>query len=236
MRVHSRCHFATAWGFVALGLVACASGVPSGRPDSAGGRTLGEGDTSGASDVSGGATANGDGSSSAAFPPPDMSGPLPEEEGSTGGESSTSASETSGALPDCDIYEQDCPAGEKCTAWASQGGELPDAVRCVSVSEPAGQPGDWCVVLEPLSGEDDCAVGSFCQRGLGDENYGVCVSYCAGGPKLGLCENPDQACGLFFGGVAPICVSTCKEGISTCPVGQTCEELASGVTACLPEE
>ncbi len=233
-RLHRQgCRFATAWGVVALGVVACTSGAPPARSNSATGASLGDAATTGASDGFDDATANGDASSSNALPTPDMTGPLPGED-STGGESSTSGSDTLGALPGCDLYEQDCPAGEKCTIWGSEGGELPDAVRCVPVWEEAQQPGDWCEVAEPLSGVDNCASGSFCQLGAGDMTYGVCVSYCTGGPDDARCDNPDQACGLFFEGIAPLCLTAC-EGDDVCPQNQICHTLSMGLTFCVAE-
>lgn len=211
----------TAWGLVALAIGACTSGSPA-RPDTAFVGTGDDTETAEASDDSGDAT--GEGSSSDAFPPPDMSGALP-------GEGSTSAGDFAG----CSISEQDCPADEKCTMWAPDGSGFPDAVRCVAVPDEVRQPGDLCEAMDPPSGEDDCAAGSFCQRGAEDQTQGVCVPYCMGAPGEVRCEDPIHTCAVFFG-IAPICLHACEPSADECPLGQSCQSVPNGPSVCADED
>lgn len=208
----------------ALWAVACTSGAPPRTSTGSGIDPTAVGTTG-----SEGATDDADASSSGALPMPDMSGPLPGDGG--GSESTTSDSDSFGDPSGCDLYIQDCPAGEKCTLGASEEGGLPDTVQCVPVSAQAQQPGDLCNAIDPVRGEDDCAVGSFCQLGPEDGLPGVCISFCAGGPDEASCDDPHQACGLLLGGLAPVCLYTCEGG--ECPQGQACGILGPGSPVCV---
>ena len=55
--------------------------------------------------------------------------------------------DTGGLEPfDCDIWAQDCPEGEKCSAWANDGGGAWNATRCVPVDDDPDQVGEACNV------------------------------------------------------------------------------------------
>ena len=80
---------------------------------------------------------------------------------------------------ECDPTAQDCPRGQKCTAWANDGGTFWNATRCVEVAG-GNVAGDSCMVEgNGVSGIDDCDVGHICLN-TNEENVGVCVAFCEG--------------------------------------------------------
>lgn len=78
---------------------------------------------------------------------------------------------------ECDIWDQDCPRGEKCTPWVSDGGSSWNAMRCVPVAPDPDEPGEPCT----KKGEfDSCALGSICWDIDAKTGEGTCVSHCVG--------------------------------------------------------
>src|SRR5688572_12034982 len=57
----------------------------------------------------------------------------------------------------CDLFAQDCPAGERCVPWSCDGTPNWNGTRCSPVAdEPAGV-GEPCTMQDsPWSGLDDC--------------------------------------------------------------------------------
>ena len=158
------------------------------------------------------------------------SGTVPDESSGTG---TTGPLEPE--LPDaaCDIYMQDCPTGEKCTLWADDGSGTPNALRCAPVTDNK-QYGDQCFVDAIASGLDDCALGLYCQ--VDDptvDTVGHCAVFCKGASGMSDCENPDDACGLLYGGVAPFCLPACDPEKDACPEGESCREQLIGPTVCV---
>jgi len=51
-----------------------------------------------------------------------------------------------GVAVECDVWSQDCPSGEKCMPWVSDGGSSWNATRCTSLTNDPNQPGDPCTV------------------------------------------------------------------------------------------
>lgn len=128
----------------------------------------------------------------------------------------------------CDLWAQDCPAGEKCMPWASDDSASWDATRCTAVvSEPA-QPGDACsVVGDAWSGIDDCALGSMCWAVDGD-GVGTCVAFCGGSPDAPSCASDDQGCSISNGGVLVLCLPYCDPLAQDCPAASACYPEARG--------
>ena len=50
------------------------------------------------------------------------------------------------ARNDCDVWAQDCPPGQKCSAWADGGGGAWNATRCVEITGD-GAPGEPCTTI-----------------------------------------------------------------------------------------
>lgn len=117
----------------------------------------------------------------------------------------------------CDPTSQDCPRGEKCTAFASIEGEPWDANKCVPMMGKA-QVGDPCdIVGGKYTGEDNCDVGLICLLTDDDGMDGACVEFCDTAMQ---CEA--GSCSIYNGGSLPICLTECDPLIQDCPTGQGC--------------
>ncbi|MEM7154763.1 MAG: ribulose phosphate epimerase [Myxococcota bacterium] len=150
-----------------------------------------------------------------------------------GSGSSDGADEETGAgflqMPDgggpeveCDVWEQDCPDGEKCMPWANDGGSAWNATRCSPVADNPGQVGDTCMVEgSGVAGIDDCDVGSMCYYVDGETNIGTCVSFCEGSPETPICE-PGFLCSISNNGVLILCRATCDPLLQDCQDGAAC--------------
>jgi hypothetical protein len=133
-----------------------------------------------------------------------------------------------GGANECDPKEQDCMRGEKCTAWANDGGTFWNANRCVELVGE-GQPGDPCMVEgSGVSGVDDCALGSICLNT--DENgVGICTAFCDGNDES--CP-PSQTCAIYNDGVLPICLVSCDPLLQNCMGGQSCIDTPNQTFIC----
>lgn len=72
----------------------------------------------------------------------------------------------------CDVFDQDCPEGEKCVVYSPDADLPPSSSKCVPVSGD-GAPGDPCSSDGPVAATDDCDAISACWAG-------VCRSFCTG--------------------------------------------------------
>jgi hypothetical protein len=147
----------------------------------------------------------------------------------TGADGSTSGSESGGGIvpdpdmgmgaPECDVWAQDCPEGEKCMPYANDGGNAWNATKCVPV-EGRGQVGDPCTVVGmAVSGMDDCAAGLMCYNVQIDTGMGVCYELCGGTPDAPVCEAEGTICANYNDGVLPLCLNECDPTIQDCPGG-----------------
>lgn len=124
---------------------------------------------------------------------------------------------------------QDCPEGEKCTAYSTDGNGPPSAPwnanKCVPVMGN-GQEGDPCDIEGgKYTGVDDCDVGLICLQTDDDGKGGACVSFCTTGMT---CDNPNAQCAVYNDGSLPICLVTCDPLLQDCPQGQGCYSAAGG--------
>lgn len=133
-----------------------------------------------------------------------------------------------GAANECDPKAQDCMRGEKCTAWANDGGTFWNANRCVEIFGE-GVSGDACMVEgSGVSGVDDCGLGFICMNT--DENgMGICTQFCDGTDES--CP-PDQSCAIYNDGVLPICLVACDPLIQDCTDGQSCIDTPNQTFIC----
>lgn len=120
------------------------------------------------------------------------------------------------AAPECDPGRQDCPAGQKCTPYASEPGCCVDSTRCVAVTGELGA-GDPCTRADD---NDDCAAGLFClTSSSGGAGAGACVAMC-------IYDDPNAcdpgACVEFNDGFLPLCRPPCDPLAPTCPEDQAC--------------
>ncbi len=118
-------------------------GTTSGVPTSSGQPSTGPGATSSGTGPQPGTTTGSTGSESTTVE--DTCGFICP--GTTGGESTDKL---------CDLFQQNCPEGEKCASYAEGGGIVWNATKCVPVTGDAG-PGEPCTAVGGgISGFDDC--------------------------------------------------------------------------------
>ncbi len=124
----------------------------------------------------------------------------------------------------CDVFKQDCPEGEKCSAFAEGGGSSWNATKCVPVTGE-GTPGDVCKTEGGgVSGLDDCEKGGFCWD-VNEMNEGICVELCGGTEAAPTCSDEQEFnCAVVNDGVLNLCLPNCD------PLVQDCE----GDDLCLP--
>ncbi len=118
---------------------------------------------------------------------------------------------------ECNVWTQNCPPGEKCTAWADDGGSSWNATKCVPVLENPKQPGEPCMVTDSgVSGLDDCELGSMCWD-VGEELMGTCVAQCTGSEMEPMCQDPATVCAIYNEGVLNLCLDRCDPLTGDCP-------------------
>jgi hypothetical protein len=137
----------------------------------------------------------------------------------------------------CDPTAQDCPDGEKCTAYLMTPGYCCwDANKCVpvigdkDVGEPCTRVGD----------NDDCARGMICVGApIAEDGPGWCVAFCGDFDSPDPCvsewaNQPNADCFAYADGVFPHCIQKCDPLLQECPNGQGCYPGPWGF-ACTPE-
>ena len=154
--------------------------------------------------------------------------PTPDAQDS--GDETADSMDDGGFVPDpdtpqaiqCDVWEQDCPEGEKCAHY-SIGAPGGNGNRCVPVVDNPGQEGDLCDGTQIGEGIDDCDLGHYCSF-INDEGQGVCIAMCSGNEAAPLC--PDgTTCAIDNEGTLISCTQDCD------PVLQDC---AAEIAICMP--
>lgn len=136
---------------------------------------------------------------------------------------------------ECSQWDQDCPPGEKCTAWANDGGNAWNATKCVPVAGDPDGVGEPCTVTgSGVSGIDTCDVGAMCWDIDSDTGQGTCVAFCSGSENDPQCA-PSHYCVITAEGVLTICLPTCNPLIQDCGEGQACYGLANSIFSCAPD-
>ncbi len=191
-------------------------------------------DKSAGSDT-GGDTGSGPGSSTGGeMLPTDTSDSTPQTDDgamTSGSDDSTGGSGQSGFIeqPDgggvsveCDIWNNDCPSGEKCMPWANDGGNSWNATKCSPLDPNPAQVGDECTVEgSGVSGIDNCDVHSMCYYVDPETNMGICVSFCQGSAQNPIC-NPGFVCTIVNNGVLILCRPECDPLLQDCIANQAC--------------
>ena len=132
----------------------------------------------------------------------------------------TSTLDPDGGSGGCDGFQQDCPEGQKCAAWADDGGVTWTVNKCVPVTGDK-IPGDACLVEGgPVTGIDNCEHGAMCWD-VDQENEGTCVALCTGSVGAPVCAE-GFACMVVQEGVLHICSPTCDPLAQDCPSGELC--------------
>jgi hypothetical protein len=138
-----------------------------------------------------------------------------------------------GSAFECDIFEQHCPKGEKCTMWANDGGTW-NASKCVPVvDDPAGA-GEPCHMEGgPASGIDDCDLGMMCWDVDSKTLEGTCIPFCVGDSSNPECEDPGRFCAT--GGVLAVCLQICNPLVQDCGEGRACYPTQGEFWSCAPD-
>ena len=139
---------------------------------------------------------------------------------------------------ECSTFHQDCPPGEKCNAWANDGGSSWNALRCVPLAPDPAEVGEPCTAEgSGVSGLDSCALGSICWGVDAETGEGSCVPYCTGALEGPSCDDPDQFCSIGSVGVLALCLPTCDPlEQSSCPQGQGCYPGGYASFVCAPDQ
>ncbi|MBZ5708369.1 hypothetical protein [Nannocystis pusilla] len=144
---------------------------------------------------------------------------------------STSSGGTTGSvfieLPDagdkerCDQWVQDCPEGQKCNAYAGDGQNHWESLKCVDVvRDPDGLYEPCEVFGSAASGEDSCDVGMICW-GV-DDGIGTCIGFCIGSPDAPDCADPGAGCVETASGIITLCLRMCNPLLQDCQPGDVC--------------
>ncbi len=136
---------------------------------------------------------------------------------------------------ECDLWAQDCPAGEKCMPWANDGGPSWNATRCSPLDPNPGAPGDACTVEgSGVSGIDDCETSAMCFGVDTETGMGTCVEMCTGSPQAPVCDTPNTTCTISNMGVLILCRPVCNPLADECPDGQGCYPVGDAMV-CSPD-
>jgi hypothetical protein len=223
-----------AWVWVGL---FCVAGCPAPSSSETGeAESKGQGSDDDDGDNGDGETGDGSGSASLSGGSNATMSSTSGDDTATGGPSDESGDEgqsfvvppDGGGANECDPQDQDCPEGQKCTAWANDGGTFWNANKCVDVGG-AGVAGDPCMVEgSGVSGVDDCDVGFICMN-TNEENIGTCIEFCQGDAED--CD-PDYVCAIYNDGVLPICLLGCDPLQQNCPPMQACIDTPNASFIC----
>ena len=125
---------------------------------------------------------------------------------------------------ECSLIEQDCPRGEKCNAWANDGGNAWNATRCFPVDRDPDAVDEPCTVQgSGVSGIDSCELGALCWDVDLETGEGRCMPYCSGSENAPVCDEPNRWCRITSNSVLPLCLPDCDPLTPTlCSEGQGC--------------
>ena len=135
------------------------------------------------------------------------------------------------------MFAQDCPEGEKCNAWANDGGGAWNSTKCVPVDPDPDDVHEPCSVEgSGVSGIDSCVKGAICWNVDPETNTGHCVGLCQG-DEVKCTRDPSSCCPPGFactvGQMATLilCLQECDPILQDClgggevcyPVGNSFE-------------
>lgn len=124
------------------------------------------------------------------------------------------AMDTPAADGECDIYGQDCPEGQKCTALGNNWSTL----GCVPVPQFPAKLGAFCA---PDGTSDNCEAGTICQYDQMKDNY-FCEPLCGCSEANPTCAE-NERCVLYNGGILPMCERLCDPlDLGSCEAGEVC--------------
>lgn len=139
-----------------------------------------------------------------------------------------------GAFHECDIWQQDCPDGEKCMPWAGNGGNIWNATRCSPLDPMPAAVGDPCTVEgSGVSGIDSCGIAAMCFGVDPETNEGTCAALCTGNVAMPICAD-GLSCLWSFNESVPICLLPCDPLAPDCGTDACALEEQAGTFWCVP--
>jgi hypothetical protein len=118
----------------------------------------------------------------------------------------------------CDVWAQDCPPGEKCSA-AGPPPFSTGSIACATIAPDPAQLGEPCQVLvEGHLGPDTCDLGLYCHDVDPVSQKGTCIPLCTGAAVDPSCPI-GQVC---LNTALPLCITACDPLLDVCPAGDTC--------------
>lgn len=142
-----------------------------------------------------------------------------------------------GAPVSCNLYRDECPMGRKCSPFASDGGMVPNAARCVDVVASPQQGAQACTMQEwPASGLDDCDRGLTCVVYDAETLDGTCVALCIEDPEQPdlVCADTTARCVGPPDAIPRLCTSSCDPFGADCPGDRGCYRIQDHFT-CLDD-
>jgi hypothetical protein len=119
------------------------------------------------------------------------------------------------AMDGCDPWTQDCPEGQKCTVYNTEGSIEWNATKCIDVTG-IGQPGEVCTHEDDGSDIDSCVKGAIClnykQTGVGN-----CVALCTGSLDAPVCDDMIVCMLASENSLLALCRPTCDPLSQECP-------------------
>ena len=138
-------------------------------------------------------------------------------------------------IGECSVWDQDCPAGEKCMPWANDGGAAWNSTICTPVAGDPGQSGDECIVEgSGVSGIDTCDQSLICWNVDPETSIGQCLAMCTGSEQNPVCDDPSTACVIANDGVLILCLPQCDPLLQDCGDGQACY-VSDDSFVCVPD-
>ncbi len=131
----------------------------------------------------------------------------------------------------CDPWAQDCPEGEKCVPYSSDGGAGWNDVKCVPILGDQA-PGEPCVYTGVVDATDDCDATSWCFTA---EGAGICHSFCTGSLEFPECPAGFQ-CLLDADGDINVCLQDCDPLVQDCGDDLVCVWTGSNFACVIPAQ
>lgn len=188
-----------------------------------------------AASTSGGSEGSSSGEAASESGAPPAASSTGESEGSFDDASFTVEPDLGALGQGCDQFAQDCPSGQKCVPYASDGGWTVNATRCVDIHPQAVGQGEACwtgnTESSGYTGVDNCDFGMICWDVDPETNIGLCLQLCEGTGESMYCSDPDMAC---VGKDVNVCFPKCRPLEDNCPAGCGCYAVSNNL-ACAPD-
>ncbi len=136
---------------------------------------------------------------------------------------------------ECTTWEENCPSGQKCMPWSSDGSGSWNALKCSPIAPIPDAVGAPCTVEgSGVSGIDSCQLGSMCWNVDGETLEGTCTVFCTGSESKPGCGDPLSSCYFPGSGIPSLCLPYCDLLEQDCGPGMGCY-LVDSSFVCAPD-